>query len=221
MLNLNQRLLCPFFFAAECDAVSELATRIESLIEQMPGHHIAKRLQHRLLDTRMLDFQIHDEPLDPLTLEAEVAAGGAATADDWQADFLAVHPRLVFTDIRKRANHDVFAVVGHEPRGHRLQGAGEEQVQQEGLDEVVQVMTQCDLRGAHLGGDSVQDTAPQSRAERTGSRAGLEDVIDEIFSGERGLVALDEGGARCSRRGGAAAGIASTLESRRHYCELV
>ena len=51
----------------------------------MPRHDVAERLQHRLLDAGMLALQVEDQPLDPLPLKAEIAAGRAAAADDRQA----------------------------------------------------------------------------------------------------------------------------------------
>src|SRR5688572_3563815 len=99
------------FFEAECRAVAEFATRIEARVEQMPRHHVAERLEHRLLDARVLDLEIHDQSLDALALQAEIAACRTAAADDRQLDFLAVQPRLVLADVRERTNDHVLAVV--------------------------------------------------------------------------------------------------------------
>src|SRR2546421_736835 len=79
---------------------------------------------------------------------------------------LRIQPGLGFFDVHERADDHVLAVVGHEPRRHRLERAGKEQVQQQRLDEVVQMMTEGNLRRADLGGDSVEHPAPQARAER-------------------------------------------------------
>ena len=46
----------------------------------------------------MLDFEVHQEPLDALTLEREIAARGATAADDRQLALLRIQPRLVFAD---------------------------------------------------------------------------------------------------------------------------
>ena len=107
----------------------------------------------------------HDQPLDALPLQAQVAAGRATAADDRQLAFLAVGARLGFGDVDERANHDVLAVVGRQPRRHRLEGAGEEQVQQHRLDEVVEVMAERDLGGAGLLRQPVQ--ARRGEAART------------------------------------------------------
>ena len=56
---------------------------------------------------------------------------------------------------------------------HRAQRAGEEQVHQQRLGQIVEVMAERDLGGAELGGEPVQHAAPQPRAERARRRAGL------------------------------------------------
>ena len=131
-------------------------------------------------------LEIDDQPLDALALQAQVAAGRAAAADDRQPDFLAVQPRLVLADVHERPNDDVLAVVGHQPRRHRLERAGEEQVQEQRLDEVVEMMAEGDLRGADLGRDAVQHAAAQPRAQRARRGVGLEDVVHDLA--DRGVL---------------------------------
>ena len=69
---------------------------IQAAVEQMARHDVAERFQHRLLDAGMLALEIHDQPLDALALQAEIAAGRTAAADDRQLAFLRVRraPRL-------------------------------------------------------------------------------------------------------------------------------
>ena len=134
----------------------------------------------------VLDLEIHDQALDALALQAQVAAGRTAAPDDRQLDFLAVQPRLVLADVRERPNDDVLAVVGDEPRRHGLERAGEEEIQQERFDEVVQVVPQRDLRGPDLGRDPVEDASPQPRAERAWRRARVEDVVHDVA--DRGVL---------------------------------
>src|SRR5690349_15549796 len=64
VLDLNQRLAAALVFEAQRHAVAELAARIEPLVEQVPRHHVAERLQHRLLHAGMLHLEVHDQPLD-------------------------------------------------------------------------------------------------------------------------------------------------------------
>ena len=100
--------------------------------------------------------------------------------------FLGVQPRLVLADVDERTNDDVLAVVGDEPRRHRLERAGEEQVQQQRLDEVVEVMAERDLGGADFGRDPVEHAAAQPRAERARRGVGLEDVVHDLA--DRGVL---------------------------------
>ena len=147
----------------------KLRRRIQAGVEQMPRRDVAQRLEHRLLDARMLDLEIHQQPLDPLALKAEIAAGRTAAADDRQLRFLGVRPRLVLADIDQRTNHHMRAVVGHQLGRHRLERAGEEEVQQQRLDEVVGVVAERDLGRADLLGD--RGRARRGAAGRTASRA--------------------------------------------------
>ena len=57
------------------------------------------------------------------------------------------------------------AVVADQLRRHALQAALEEQVEEDGAEEVVAVVAQRDLVGAQLAGDPVQDAAAQPRAQ--------------------------------------------------------
>jgi hypothetical protein len=50
----------------------------------MPRGDIAERLQHRLLDAGVLAFELHQQPLRPLPLQPEVAAGRTAAPDNRQ-----------------------------------------------------------------------------------------------------------------------------------------
>ena len=56
--------------------------------------------------------------------------------------------------VGERADDDVAAVIRQQLRCHGLQAPAEEQVQKEGLDDVVAVVAEGDLGDAVLGGDS-------------------------------------------------------------------
>src|SRR5690349_16199423 len=87
--DLNQ-VLMGLFFKPHRHAVAQLAARVQAGVEQVARHDIAQRLQHRLLDARVLDLEIHDQPLDALPLQAEVAAGGTTAPDDLEVPLLRV-----------------------------------------------------------------------------------------------------------------------------------
>jgi hypothetical protein len=50
----------------------------------MTGANVRQCANHRALDVGMLDFELGDEALDALPLEAEIAASRTAAADDRQ-----------------------------------------------------------------------------------------------------------------------------------------
>ncbi len=143
--------------------------RVEPPVEQMARRDVGQRLEQRGLHARVLAFELHQHPLDALALQRQVAAGRAAAADDGQRRRLRVRARLFLEHVGQRPDHRVPAVVGHQLGGHRLQGAGEEHVQQERLDEVVGVMSQRDLRGARRR--SPGGTARRGAAVRTANTA--------------------------------------------------
>ena len=86
----------------------------------------------------------------------------------------------------ERPDDHVLAVVGDQARRHGLERAGEEEVQQQCLDEVVQVVPQRDLRRPDLGRDPVEDAPPKPRAERAWRGPGVEDVIHDVAN--RGVL---------------------------------
>ena len=128
----------------------------------------------------MLEFQVENQPLDALPLQGEVPTRPAAAANDGQPALLGAEPRLILANVDERTNHDVLAVVGDEPCRHRLERSREKEIQQERLNEVVQVVAERNLGRAHLGGDTVQDAAPQARAQRTGCGVGFEQIVHHL-----------------------------------------
>ncbi len=68
-------------------------------------------------------------------------------------------------DVGQRPDDDVAAVVGQQLRRHGLQPAAEEQVQEQGLDDVVAVMAEGDLGDAVLGRE--RDTGRRAAAAST------------------------------------------------------
>jgi hypothetical protein len=67
--------------------------RLQARVEQVARDDVAERGDHRRLDVGVFDLELGDESLDALALQAEVAAGRAAAADDGQARLLGVGAR--------------------------------------------------------------------------------------------------------------------------------
>src|SRR3954468_18270495 len=180
MLDLDQRLAGALVLEAQRDAVAQLATGIQPLVEQVPWHDIAQCFQHRLLHAGMLDFEVHDQALDALPLQAEIATRRTAATDDGQPHLLAVEAGLVFTDVGERPDHDMFAAVGDQLCRHRLQRPGTEQVEEERFDEVVEMGPGCVLGGPRFGGDQEENPAPEAPTQRKGSGAAPQDVVHPV-----------------------------------------
>src|SRR4029453_10440290 len=98
--------------------VAQLAARIETRVEQMARHEVAERLEHRLLHAGMLLFQIENQALHALALQAEVAARRTAAADDRQLALLSVEARLGLLHVDQRPDDDVLTVIGNESSRH-------------------------------------------------------------------------------------------------------
>ncbi len=134
----------------------------------------------------MLALEVHDQPFDALALQAEIAARRTAAADHRQRRFLGVGAGVGLLHVDHRPDHHVASVVGDQPRRHRLERAGEERVQQQGLDHVVEVVAERDLGGADFAGESIQHAAPQAGAQRARRVAGVEDVVHHLA--DRGVL---------------------------------
>ena len=131
----------------------------------------------------MLALELDEEPLRTLPLEAQIAACRATAADDRQPGFFRVRARFVFANVDERSNHDVCSIVGHELRGHRFQCAGEKQIEEQRLDEIVGVMAERDLVRAHLFRNPIEDAAPQPRAQGARCRVGVEQIVHHFADG--------------------------------------
>ena len=80
----------------------------------------------------------------------------------------------------QRTDDHVLAVVGDEAGRHGLQCAGEEEVQEQRLDEVVEVMAERDLGGADFGGQPVEHAAAEPRAQRARRRVAGEQILHHV-----------------------------------------
>ena len=67
--------------------------------------------------------------------------------------------------ISERADHDVPAILRLEFRRHGLEATSEEKIQEHRLDDVVAMVTECDLGHAILGRPAIERPATQARAQ--------------------------------------------------------
>jgi hypothetical protein len=101
---------------------------------------------------------------------------------------LAVIARFGLGDVDEGPDDDVVAVVGGQSRRHGLQRAGEKQIEQYRLDEVIEMVTERDLGGAGLLGQPVEHPTAQPGTERTRRVVALEFVVNHCA--DRGVLAV-------------------------------
>jgi hypothetical protein len=150
--------------------VIKIAHRIEPPIEQVPGHHVAQRANHRRLHVRVLALELEDQSFDALSLETQIAASRTTAANDREIVLARVGTGFCLGCVNEWPDHDVRTVIRHEARRHGLERAGEEQVEENGFDEIVQMVAKRNLGGADILRKAVQHTAPQPRAQRARRR---------------------------------------------------
>jgi hypothetical protein len=106
----------------------------------MSWRDVAQRFDHRVLHTRVFQFEIHQQLFDPLSLQTEIATCRAAATDDGGSDSFAL-PSFILTD-QTNSRMTTCSPSSDTSREHRLQGAGERR-SAAGFDEVVRVMAKA------------------------------------------------------------------------------
>ncbi len=127
---------------------------------------------------RVVLGELGDELLDPLPLQVRLQGAGAL-GDHREAELRGAGGDVRLGDVGERSNHHVATVVGAEPRRHRLELPGVEEVQEQGLDDVVAVVAEGDLGGTELDRDVVEDAAPEPRAEHAGGVPRPQPLLDD------------------------------------------
>jgi hypothetical protein len=136
----------------------------QAAVGQVGGADVLERRQDAGADVRDPLLEVGDERLDlgpprPVLIAAQVAGDDReplASGEDREVGLGAG---------AEGADHRVPPVVAAEDRGHRLELAGEEQVEEERLDDVLPVMSQGDLGATELLGRAVEDPPAEPGAE--------------------------------------------------------
>src|SRR6185369_10002942 len=134
---------------------------LQSLVEQVSRLYIGKCSQEAPLDVRNGLLEFGQKLLHLFALHVGRAADRAAAADDWKFVLPGKLDDLLLLDIYQRSDNSRFAVVGEHGRGHGLEGADKELVQEQGLDKVVQVVSEGELVAAELLCEGVERAALQ------------------------------------------------------------
>ncbi|EXI77664.1 MAG: hypothetical protein AW12_03101 [Candidatus Accumulibacter sp. BA-94] len=73
-------------------------------------------------------------------------------------------------------------VVGEQFGRHRLELAGEEEVEEQGMDDIITMVAQRNLVGTEFPGGAINDAAAQAGAQRAGRLAFRDGVLDDRVS---------------------------------------
>src|SRR6267142_946579 len=139
----------------------------QAAVEQVLGHHVAHRAQDGRPHARVLQLKVRQQLLDALPLEIFLRATEVAR-DQRKLHLCREGGDLALRRVTERADDQVAAVVAAQARRHRPQLPGEQHRHEQGLDQVVAVVAESDLRAAELLRGAVEDSAAQARADRTG-----------------------------------------------------
>ena len=109
----------------------------------------------------MFFLPLSQHPFDILTLQVLLRTTQVA----WNDREFFLDGKLLnvfFFAVRQRTNENVFFVVAEQLGRHGLELAAVEHIQKQSFDNVVTVMTQCNLVGANGFRIAIQSTAAQS-----------------------------------------------------------
>ncbi|MNS35225.1 hypothetical protein D3C72_673750 [compost metagenome] len=125
----------------------------------------------------MLALPLHQHVLDHLTLQVFLRAAEVAR-NDRELSHVRVGLDVFLAAVGQRADHHVATVIGAQLRRHGLEGAVEEHVEEERLDDVVAVVPQGHFGRADFISEGVQRAATQARAQRAGGLAFRDQFLD-------------------------------------------
>ena len=127
--------------------------------------HIAERGDDVAFDLGVVGLEPVHQLLHPGAVEVFLAAAEVA-GDDGEALLDGILRNLLFGGEDERPDDHIAAVVGAELGRHGGQLAGVEEVEEQGLRDVVAVVAERHLGAAELLGRVVEDAAAQAGAER-------------------------------------------------------
>ena len=84
---------------------------------------------------------------------------------NWEFMLLSERDDMLFTHIGHGPNHLVISVIGLEAWRHGLNLTRKENIHHQGLDNIVPVMTQCDLITIMTLGSLIENSPPETRAK--------------------------------------------------------
>src|SRR5688572_3935267 len=132
-------------------------------VEEMRGPDVLERAQHHGARLRVLALDGLEEARDRLALEPDLRAAQVA-GNDRVARELRVARDVLLRALDERADHLEPPVVRRVAGRHGLEPPGEDEVEEEGLEGIVPVVSEGDLVRAEALRRAVDDSSPQPRA---------------------------------------------------------
>ncbi len=135
-------------------------------------------MEDRVDPARALLLPFGQHAGDRLALQVRLGAAEGA-GDDRERPRPGVAGDLPLRHIAERPDHDVAPVLGQELGRHRLEATAVEEVQEEGLDDVVAVVAEGDLVDVVLAGPAIERAAPEPTAETALGLPGRDHAPDD------------------------------------------
>ncbi len=159
---------------------------VQRSVQQVGRHDVLQGVEHVVHAAGEALVPVAQHLADLLALQVLLAAAEVAGND---RELLLLRPAggVLLGHVGQRADHHVAAVVADQLRGHGLQLAAEEHVEQQRLEDVVAVVAQRDLGAAQLVGHAVEDAAAQAAAQAAGGLALRHHPLDDAV----GVLVLD------------------------------
>ena len=147
-------------------------------IGELRGSHILERRKDGFDPSGVLSLPAVEHFFHGLTLKIFLRSA-EVTGNQGKAPYLRVAVDITLTAIGQRANHNVCLVVAEKLGRHGLEGPAIEEVQKEGLDDVITMMPQGDLGDAILFSVTVKEPSPEARTQSAGRLAFGNDPFDD------------------------------------------
>ena len=128
---------------------------------------MADRPEYVLDTTRVFLLPFRQHGLNVLPLHIGLGAA-QVTGNDREIPGRRVVDNVFLAAIRQRSDHHVLAIIRQQLGRHGLDAAAIEQVQEQGFDDVIAMMSQRDPRYSIVAGKIVQRAASHARAQTAG-----------------------------------------------------
>lgn len=169
-------------FIARLTGVNASASKsleiVNAGIHQMRGRYPLHAHEDVVDPAGTLSIPLSNERLE---LRTFLVFSGAAKpfSDQWVVSDFGHFFSFVFSDVGKRSNDDMAAIVASQNGRHAFKTPSVEDIEEKGAHDVVHVVTECNLRAAKLVGNAIENATAQSRAKGTDILAVRNQSLDD------------------------------------------